>query len=134
MSLRRKHKEGAEVATESLNDIMFFLLLFFLILSTLVNPSIIKLNLPDSKNSTTIEAQPVTVDVTKDLKYYIDNTQVDFGTLEIALQKALSKREKPTVVLRFDNSLTIQDLVDVMQIGNKLKIKMVMATRPANGA
>jgi biopolymer transport protein ExbD len=133
MSLRRKHKESAEVATESLNDIMFFLLLFFLILSTLVNPSIIKLTLPDSKNSTTLEAQPITIDVTKELKYYIDNTLVDFGTLETALQQAIAKREKPTVVLRFDNSLTIQDLVDVMQIGNKLKVKMVMATRPVNG-
>lgn len=122
-----------EVSTESLNDIMFFLLLFFLIISTLVNPSVIKLNLPNSKSSQQVDMNPVTIDVTKDLQYYLNNKPVQFGNLEQEISLALQTRSTPTVILRFDNSLTVQDLVDLLQIGDRLKVKMVLATKPPNG-
>lgn len=122
-----------EVSTEALNDIMFFLLLFFLIISTLVNPSVIKLNLPNSKASQQVDTNPVTVDVTQDHQYYINNRPVQFGNLESDIAFALKSKAQQTVILRFDNALSVQDLVDVLQIGDRLKVKMVLATKPPNG-
>ena len=133
MNIKRRKRHAAEVATGSLNDIMFFLLLFFLIISTLVNPSVIKLTLPNSKKSTTLNKQQVTIDVTKDLQYYVNNKPVSFGELEKVLSAAVTKVNEATVVLRFDNSLSVQDLVDVLQIGDRLKVKMILATKPSNG-
>jgi len=132
MNLRPKHKYAAEVNASSLNDIMFFLLLFFLIISTLVNPSVIKLMLPNSKQSQQMHKQQVTVSVTKDLQYYVNNKPVPFGDLEKAISAEVDKIKEPTVVLRFDNSLSVQDLVDVLQIGDRLKVKMILATKAPN--
>jgi biopolymer transport protein ExbD len=129
MNLRRRTRETAEVSTESLNDIMFFLLLFFLIVSTLVNPNVIKLFLPNAKQSNQITKQPITLSVTGDKLYYINKTPVPFELLESRLKTELGNFEQPTVVLRLDKSLTIQDLADVMAIGEKLKVKMVLASQ-----
>ena len=133
MNLRRRHKEHAEVSTESLNDIMFFLLLFFLIISTLVNPSVIKLNLPNSVNNEQVHANTIQLQVNKELQYHIDNRLVSFGELEQALiaeiQKKTNEAGAPTIALHLDKELKIQDLVDVMQLGARLKVKMVLATK-----
>ncbi len=133
MKLKRRHKEGAEVSTESLNDIMFFLLLFFLIISTLANPSVIKLTLPNSKSAEQLQKQQVTVEVSADHQYVVNKTPIPFADLENALKIELAKiQSSPTVVLKFDNSLTVQDLADVMQVGYSLGVKMVLATKPTN--
>ncbi len=129
MQLRRPRREHAEVSTESLNDIMFFLLLFFLIISTMANPNVIKLMLPKSANNEQAIKVPVNVAVTKEHQYTINNKPVPFDQLEAALQDAIAGLPDPTVVLNFDRELSIQDLVDVMQIGAKLKIKMVLGTQ-----
>ncbi|HRG37545.1 MAG TPA: biopolymer transporter ExbD [Bacteroidia bacterium] len=129
MKLKRRHKEGAEVSTESLNDIMFFLLLFFLIASTLANPSVLKLNLPNSKNAVQMTKQQVTIEVDANHEYMVNKERVTFPDLENVLRIALARTKEPTVVLKMDNSLSIQDLADVMQIGYKLGIKMVLATK-----
>lgn len=129
MQLRRQRREHAEVSTESLNDIMFFLLLFFLIISTMANPNVIKLMLPKSANNEQAIKVPVNVSVTKDHQYTINNKPVPFDQLEPRLRDALDGVSDPTVVLNFDRTLSIQDLVDVMQIGAKLKIKMVLGTQ-----
>ena len=117
------------MSTESLNDIMFFLLLFFLIISTMANPNVIKLMLPKSANNEQAIKVPVNVAVTKEHQYTINNKPVPFDQLEAALQDAIAGIPDPTVVLNFDRELSIQDLVDVMQIGAKLKIKMVLGTQ-----
>lgn len=129
MKLKRRHREGAEVSTESLNDIMFFLLLFFLIISTLANPSVLKLTLPNSKNAVQMAKQQVTIEVDANHEYMVNKTHIEFADLEDALKIALAKATEPTVVLKMDNSLSIQDLADVMQIGYKLGVKMVLATK-----
>ncbi|MBI4944887.1 MAG: biopolymer transporter ExbD [Bacteroidetes bacterium] len=132
MKISRRHREGAEVSTDSLSDIMFFLLIFFLILSTLVNPSVIKINLPSSKANQQIDTKPIALVVTKDMQYYLNNKLVDAMNLENELVVAMSQMKEPTVILKVDNSLTVQDLVNVMQIGAKLKVKMVLGTKPPN--
>jgi biopolymer transport protein ExbD len=128
MNLRRRQKETAEVSTESLNDIMFFLLLFFLIVSTLVNPNVIKLFLPSAKQSQQMAKQQITLSVTENLQYYVNKTPVGFDQLEDKLKGEMKKLDQPTIVLRLDKSLTIQNLADVMAIGEKLKVKMVLAS------
>jgi biopolymer transport protein ExbD len=133
MHLRRRHREHAEVATESLNDIMFMLLLFFLIVSTLVNPSVIKLLLPESKQSQSLDIRQVLLQVTADHQYFIDKTPVPAADLKGALIAATKDVEKPTIVLRLDKSLTMQDLVDVLQVGTEIKVKMILATKNAGG-
>ena len=132
MKLKRRHKEGAEVSTESLNDIMFFLLLFFLIISTLANPSVLKLTLPSSKPAEEMQKQQITIEVDANHQYVINKTPISFTQLEDALKYEISKVQEPTVVLKFDNTLSIQDLADVMQIGYSLGVKMVLATKPTN--
>ncbi len=128
---RRRHKEGAEVSTESLNDIMFFLMLFFLIVSTLVNPNVIRLSLPNSKSNSSMAKQPIILSVDKDKVIFVNKQQVNIEDLKSKLLSLITGKENPTIVLRLDQSLSVQDLVNIMQIGNELKIKMVLATAPA---
>lgn len=128
MKIRRKNKFVAEVATSSLNDIMFFLLLFFLIISTVANPNVIKLLLPKAASTQQLSKKQVTLSVDKDKQYFIDKMPVDPANLENELKSIMAGIAEPTVVVRFDKSLTVQDLVDVLQTGAKLNIKMVMAT------
>ena len=132
MRLRRRNKLIAEVATSSMNDIMFFLMLFFLIMSTLLNPNVIKLTLPNSKHSQAIHKKEISLSVTKDLQYFLENKPVAFDQLETEIQRSVANEQDATVILRCDNALTIQDLVNVLEIGNKLKVKMILATRTAN--
>ncbi|GAB3749878.1 ExbD/TolR family protein [Spirosoma pomorum] len=128
MKLRRKRKFAAEVATSSLNDIMFFLLLFFLIISTVANPNVIKLMLPKASASQQLSKKQVTLSVDDKKQYYIDKQPVSPDNLENELKTIMAGIAEPTVVVRFDKALTVQDLVDVLQTGAKLNIKMVMAT------
>lgn len=128
MKLRRKTKFAAEVATSSLNDIMFFLLLFFLIISTVANPNVIKLMLPKAASTQQLSKKQVTLSVDENKQYYIDKKPVDPASLETELKMIMAGIAEPTVVVRFAKTLTVQDLVDVLQTGAKLNIKMVMAT------
>ena len=129
MKITRKTRLSAEVSTSSFSDIMFFLMLFFLIISTVVNPSVIKLMLPKSSASQALSKKTVSLSITADKKYYINNTESSSTGLEADLIKAIANIPDPTIVLRADNSLTIQDLVDVMQMGVKLKVRMVLSTK-----
>lgn len=129
MNIRRRTHYSAEVYTGSLNDIMFFLLLFFLIISTMVNPSVIKLMLPKATTAQAMNKQQISLSITADKQYYINNRLVQHEQLESEMANETKSISEPTIVLRIDNTLSIQDLVDVLQIGNKLKIKMVLATK-----
>lgn len=128
MKIRRNKHFKPEVSTSSLNDIMFFLLLFFLIVSTLANPNVIKLLLPSSNAAQNINKQQITISVTEDRQYFIDNSPVSLSQIESILRSRMAGIEEPTVVLRFAYNLSVQDLVDVLEIGTRLKVKMVLAT------
>jgi biopolymer transport protein ExbD len=129
MKFKRQRRFEAEVQTASLNDIMFFLMLFFLIVSTLGSPNVIKLLLPKSeKSSHDVSKQPLTLSINKEHQYFLDKKQVNFPELEARLIEETRGMEEPTVILRAEQSLTIQDLVDVMAIGARIKIRMVLAT------
>lgn len=128
IDLRKKKDFTAEVFTSSMNDIMFFLMLFFIIISTLLNPSMIKVALPNSRSSQTIQKKEINLTMTKEKVYFINNTQVPFEALEASLKKELSRSPDAFIMLRFDNTLPIQDLVNVLSLGNRLSSKMIIAT------
>jgi biopolymer transport protein ExbD len=128
IELRKKKDFTAEVFTSSMNDIMFFLMLFFIIISTLLNPSMIRVALPSSHNSQTLQKKEINLTMTKEKIYYVNNAQVPFDALEAELKKELSKAPDAFIMLRFDNTLPIQDLVNVLSLGNRLNSKMIIAT------
>jgi biopolymer transport protein ExbD len=131
MKIRRNKHFKHEVSTSSLNDIMFFLLLFFLIVSTLANPNVIKVLLPSAKTTQQFNKQQITLTVTPDKKYFINQKEVLFNDLEQTLKQKTSGIDNPTLVLRVAKSLNVQDLVNVLEIGVKLNLKIVMATDKA---
>ncbi len=131
MNLRKRQtRVGAEVHTSAMNDIMFFLLLFFLIASTLTNPNVIKLLLPKSRSGKSISKKTIVVSVTKDLRYYVERKEVTLANLPTALAGYKSLATELTIVLYVDKTVTIQDVVQIMDIAQKLNIKLVLATEP----
>jgi biopolymer transport protein ExbD len=113
---------------------MFFLLLFFLIVSSLANPNVIKLLLPNSKSAQNLSKQQISISVTKDKKYFIDSHQINFDDIEPLLRARISALQEPTIILRMEYTLTVQDLADLLEIGTRLKVKMVMATNKTPGS
>jgi biopolymer transport protein ExbD len=132
IDLRKKKDFTAEVFTSSMNDIMFFLMLFFIITSTLLNPSMIKVSLPSSHSSQTLQKKEINLTMTKEKMYFVNNTQVPFDALESQLKKEITISPDAFIMLRFDNTLPIQDLVNVLSLGNKLNSKMIIATAKAH--
>jgi biopolymer transport protein ExbD len=128
IELRKKKDLTAEVFTASMNDIMFFLMLFFILISTLLNPSMIRVSLPSSRSSQSIQKKEINLTMTKEKLYYVNNTQVQFSGLEEQLKKELAATPESFIMLRFDNTLPIQDLVDILSIGSRLNSKMIIAT------
>jgi len=129
MDLRRKNRAVGEVYSASLNDIMFFLLLFFLITSTMATPNVLKLLLPNAKSSTQSVKHPITISVTENMEYALNNDPINPEELEPALVKLIAGQPDPTALLKVDKTVQIQNLVDLLDIGNRLKIKMVLATQ-----
>ena len=87
MNLKRRNRAVGEVYSASLNDIMFFLLLFFLITSTMATPNVLKLLLPNAKSSTQSVKHPITISVTEDLQYALNNTPSKFGRTRTGISK-----------------------------------------------
>jgi biopolymer transport protein ExbD len=129
MNLRKRQKGvSAEVHTSAMNDIMFFLLLFFLIASTLTNPNIIKLLLPKSKSGKALSKKTVNVTISKDLTYTVNNKAIALADIPNTLAGYKQQSPELTVILHVDREVAIQDVVDIMDIANKLNIKLVLAT------
>jgi biopolymer transport protein ExbD len=130
MAIRRNKRFHAEVATSSLSDIMFFLLLFFLIISTLANPNVIRMTLPKSKTNEKTNKQLITLSVTEEKQFFVDKEEVPFDKLEATLLAKMDSAKDQTVVIRIPFNMQVQDLVDVLQIGVRNKLKFVIATSP----
>lgn len=133
MKIERRKKRSAGVYTASLNDIMFFLLLFFLIISTMVTPAAIRVLLPNAATSEKVVTKKnINLIITQDLKYYINDKEIAKVDIEPTLAAILEKKaenEEMNVLLQADRSLSLQDVVDVIDIGNKLRVKMVLFTQ-----
>ena len=135
MALKRTTKADPNVAMSSMTDIVFLLLIFFLVTSTLVNPNALKLLLPKSTGQVGAKAT-VTVSI-KDwgderYTYHVngDETPVPFEAVEDELVSLLQTEEDPTFSIHSDESVPIKEIVQVMNIAKRNHYKVILATQP----
>jgi biopolymer transport protein ExbD len=128
MNLQTRNKVDAAFSMASMTDLIFLLLIFFMLTSSFVTPSGLPVNLPSSKAST-IEVQKVSITVTKDLKFYVDDKQVTKASLESVLKSKLGRPEG-VVILHIDKSVAWEEGVYVAGVAASLKAKVSIATVP----
>lgn len=123
MSIRRRFKsDETELDTGPLNDILFILMFFFLIISTMANPNVIKVNNPQASSDAKAK-QSVIVSIDQNRGIYIGQQQVPFDSLESMLRNHLPLTDsltKPAVVINADSLVSWGDIVRVMQVAKKL--------------
>ncbi|MGB8705762.1 MAG: biopolymer transporter ExbD [Gillisia sp.] len=129
MNLRSRNKVSAEFSMSSMTDIVFLLLIFFMLTSPAITPEALDLILPKAKGKTT-NVQNVSVSITKDLQIYVDKDRVSSSSLESALKTKLAGVEDPTIILRAEEGVPIEKAVHVMDIANRNKYKIVLAVKP----
>lgn len=129
MNFRGRNKVSPEFNMSSMTDIVFLLLIFFMIASTLVTTNAIDILLPKASGKTE-NKKSVAVSIKKDLTYYIDQKRVGESVLENELMAVLSKKEQPTIVLRAEKSVPVENVVKVMDIANRNKFKVILAVQP----
>ena len=129
MSLRSKNNVSANFSMSSMTDIVFLLLIFFMLTSTLVSPNALKLLLPNSK-ARTLEKQTISVSITPEIEYYIEDQKFPFDQLENQLKQRLANEQEPAIVLHADKTVDIEFAVKVMDIAYRNKYKVVLATNP----
>lgn len=128
MNLQTRNKVDVAFSMASMTDLIFLLLIFFMLTASFVTPSGLPVNLPSSKEST-IEVQKVSVTVTKDLQYFVNDKKVTKNTLESELKRMLSN-PNGVVVLHIDQSVPTGDMVHVAGIATSLKARVTIATKP----
>ncbi len=129
MALSSRNKVNTAFSMSSMTDIVFLLLIFFMLTSTLIAPNALKLLLPKSSHQTS--ASPVvSVSITKDLQYYVQTRKVPFSELEQTLHLRLRDVEEPCVSLHVDKSVPTGEVVKVMNIAKNNRYKLILATQP----
>lgn len=129
MNFKGINKVSPEFNMSSMTDIVFLLLIFFMLASTLVSVNAIDILLPKASGMTE-NKRSVSVTIKKDLTYYIDQKRVGISVLESKLVVALSDKTTPTIVLRAEKSVPIDNVVKVMDIANRHKFKVILAVKP----
>ena len=128
MNLRRRNRITSEVNASSLNDIMFFLLLFFLITSTLVNPNVIKVLLPKHTGKGVVQSK-VTVSIDAESHFYLNRVPITEERLLPALEAELKNQAEPVIMLNADGRVPFDEIVKVMAAGQKLNAKVIARTQ-----
>ncbi|MCG2419460.1 biopolymer transporter ExbD [Aequorivita sp. F47161] len=129
MNLRGRNKISADFSMSSMTDIVFLLLVFFLLTSPAITPDALDLILPKAKGKTS-NVQKASVSITKDGAYYVNKERVSEYSIENQLKEVLAGQEEPTIILRAEEGVPIEDAVFVMDIANRNSFKVVLAVRP----
>lgn len=129
MNLRGRNKVSAEFSMSSMTDIVFLLLVFFLLTSPAITPEALDLILPKAKGKTS-NVQKASVSITKEGAYYVNKERVSEYSIESELKKTLAGQDEPTIILRAEEGVPIEDAVFVMDIANRNSFKVVLAVRP----
>ena len=127
MKLKGRNKISPEFSMSSMTDIVFLLLIFFLLTSN--SPNALDLILPKAKGKTT-NTQQVSVSIDADLRYFVNEKLVEQAQLEAVLIQELSAQEAPTMILRAAESIAIKEAVFVMDVANRNQFKVILAVRP----
>ncbi|MBL0072458.1 MAG: biopolymer transport protein ExbD [Bacteroidetes bacterium ADurb.Bin397] len=132
MAIRSRNKVNAKFEMSSMTDLVFLLLIFFMLITTLIVPNVntLKLVLPNSNTAKPTENLTVSVAINENLEYFMDGQPVVFDQLEGNLSNFVAGKTDPVVVLHTANSVPVENVVKVMDIVNRLKVKMVLATNP----
>jgi biopolymer transport protein ExbD len=128
MAIKRRNKVDATFNMSSMTDIVFLLLVFFIIASTLITPNALNILLPEASPNRE-KKHPATIEVTKDGIYALDGVTINIGDLETKLKAALSSKEDKGIVLKADKDVALDHVVKVMDIANRNQYKMVLATK-----
>jgi biopolymer transport protein ExbD len=132
MALGSKHKVDPAFSMSSMTDIIFLLLIFFMLTSSFITPSGLNVNLPSSKRSE-IVMQKVSVTITEDLQFLVNNQSVSRDELEAVLRQELNAGEgEGVVVLHVDKSVPTEYFVEAAGIATSLNAKVSIATKPAD--
>jgi biopolymer transport protein ExbD len=128
MNLRKHLRDKPETHTSALNDILFILLLFFLIISTLANPNVVKLSIPKAKSDTKAK-QTVVVSIDAKQQYYVGTRATPVDSLQGAISSILAKSQdaEPTVVINADKQAEAESIVAVMRAARALNMRTVLA-------
>lgn len=125
--MKGRNKVSPDFSMSSMTDIVFLLLIFFML--TANSPNALDLLLPKAKGKST-NTQNVSVSIDKNLQYFVNNERINGEYIEIELKKALEGQEKPTIILRAEESVAIREAVNVMDIANRNNYKVILAVRP----
>ena len=129
MALRSKNKVSPNFNMSSMTDIVFLLLIFFMLTSTLVSPNALKLLLPSSE-AKTLEKQTISISITEDLQFYINENPAQEEAIEQELKLIINIEQEPAIILHTDKSVPIEYVVKIMDIAYRNKYKIVLATKP----
>ncbi len=129
MNIRGRNKVTPEFNFASMTDIVFLLLIFFMIASTLVTTNAIDIILPTASGKTE-NKKSTAVSIKKDLSYYIDQKRVGESVIESQLITIMAAQESPTIVLRAEKSVPVENIVKIMDIANRNKFKVILAVKP----
>ncbi|ADR20337.1 biopolymer transporter ExbD [Marivirga tractuosa] len=129
MSMKSRHNVDPAFSMSSMTDIIFLLLIFFMLTSSFITPSGLPVNLPSSK-STNIVMQKVSVTITKDMLYFVNDKRVAPADIETAIKRELRNADEGVVVLHIDKSVPTEHLVRVAGIASSLKAKVSIAAQP----
>ena len=128
MAIRSKNKVNTNFNMSSMTDIVFLLLVFFIIASTLISPNALEVLLPKASSTPGPQKQTVNVSITDDLKYYVNKDEVAEAEIENRLLSLVEGEEDPGIILRAEQSVPIQNVVVIMDIANRNELKLVLAT------
>ena len=130
MAITSKNKRSISFSMSGMTDIVFLLLIFFMLTSTLIVPLAMDVLLPQSNNQT-VASPNVSVSITKNLEYYINDEQCSLSELEFKLKAYLTDNENPpTIRLNADESLDMNEIYDFLEIAKRNKLKVILGTRP----
>jgi biopolymer transport protein ExbD len=129
MSLSSRNKISVSFNSIGMTDVVFNLLIFFMLTSTLVHPNALKLQLPKGSVQTSAKPQ-TTVSITSDLKLYVETQQVSFQDLESVLNEKLKNNPDTYIALHADKSVPFDNVVQVLNIAQKNNYKLIIATSP----
>ena len=132
MAIESRHKANKNFAMSGMTDIVFLLLIFFMIASTLIVPAAQNVELPESNNQT--QANPVlVVSISRDKAIYVDDQAYALGELEGVLRMKLADYgEAPTVRLNADRDLNMEEVFAFLDIAKRNRYKVILGTRPSN--
>lgn len=129
MNLRGRNKVSPDFSMSSMTDIVFLLLVFFLLTSPSITPQALDLVLPNASGRSE-KAQQASVSINKDGAFFVNSSEVTEELLESTIISTMEGQEKPTIILRADGDIALNKAVKVMDIANRNKINIILAVKP----